>query len=98
MTTLRDILGADDQPWMSDTRRNCQPPTDAPRDIQHHADLWHPSETRESYATRLCGGCPVLAQCRTWAIQQSDLLGVVGGLTTTQRARHRAKVRKVRAA
>lgn len=89
MTTLTERLGLDTADWMSHPGRNCAPQFDTPRDIQHHADLWFPSEGGERMAQKLCRGCPVKALCAAWATPQTDLVGVFGGTTTASRARAR---------
>jgi hypothetical protein len=43
-------------------------------------------EKVEACAAALCGGCPILEQCREWAVGMGqDVFGVVGGLTAAQR-------------
>lgn len=43
-------------------------------------------DTRGPQAAKaICEGCPVVGQCAEWAIPQSDLHGVFGGLTERQR-------------
>ncbi|POX55072.1 WhiB family transcriptional regulator [Streptomyces sp. Ru71] len=36
-------------------------------------------------ARRICHGCPVLRECRTWAVRRGETDGVWGGLTARQR-------------
>ncbi len=43
-------------------------------------DAW-----RAQRAAALCAGCPVLQQCRDWALRCEDLHGVYGGTTPEQR-------------
>ena len=43
---------------------------------------------REAAAKAVCARCPVLAECRTWAISH-EAYGIWGGLTEHQRARLR---------
>lgn len=40
---------------------------------------------KEKLATDMCDRCPVLAQCRRYAIEARELYGVWGGLTEMQR-------------
>lgn len=40
---------------------------------------------RERAALAVCGTCPVLLQCRTYALQAREPYGVWGGLTETDR-------------
>lgn len=42
----------------------------------------------------LCGRCPVLTQCREWAIARPECTGVWGGLTDRQRKLIRRERRK----
>ncbi|KQU07138.1 hypothetical protein ASG56_06235 [Rhodococcus sp. Leaf7] len=37
-------------------------------------------------AKRTCGQCPVMAQCRSYAIESAEPYGVWGGLTAKERA------------
>lgn len=101
MTTLAERLGIDTADWMSHPDRNCASPADSTAaDIQAHADRWFAAEPWgeskqarrvEAAARRLCAGCPVAATCAAWAIPQTDLLGVWGGITAQGRARLRKK-------
>ena len=43
---------------------------------------------KEAAATKICRGCPVLAECREQALANSELYGVWGGMTEADR--HRA--------
>lgn len=45
---------------------------------------------RTGEALRLCARCPVLAQCRTWALRTA-VAGVAGGMTEGSRAAWREK-------
>jgi WhiB family transcriptional regulator, redox-sensing transcriptional regulator len=52
-------------------------------------------------AKRVCGGCPVIDQCREWAIAHGADHGVWGGLTAEERIamrRARARTRRTRRA
>ncbi|WP_042433479.1 WhiB family transcriptional regulator [Streptacidiphilus anmyonensis] len=42
-------------------------------------------EEREEAAKRVCAGCPVLAQCREYALRCAEEYGVWGGLTEGER-------------
>lgn len=67
------------QPWMDDARCAGTDPR-----------LFFPDKgdsTRE--AKRLCGGCVVRAECLLYALPQSDLRGIWGGLSENQRTRLR---------
>lgn len=50
----------------------------------------NPERTGE--ALRLCARCPVLAECRVWALQNA-VDGVAGGMTANARTAWRANVR-----
>ena len=53
------------------------------------ADVEDQSE-RLAEARAVCRACPVLTECRTWALT-SDVGGVVAGLTDTERAAYRQR-------
>lgn len=36
-------------------------------------------------AKAICKGCPVITQCRTWALDRQELYGVWGGLSESER-------------
>lgn len=40
-------------------------------------------------ALALCAGCPVIEQCRQWAEDEPDYVGVAGGAVYTTRHRNR---------
>lgn len=42
-------------------------------------------EIRESHAKRICGSCPVLEQCRAYALAVHEPYGVWGGLSESER-------------
>lgn len=52
------------------------------------ADIFHPvgsSNNRFDQAIRICHGCPVVTECRDWALQSpSEIHGVHGALTPIQ--------------
>ena len=43
-------------------------------------------EARERAAKRVCAQCPVLAQCRAYALETREPYGVWGGLTEDERS------------
>jgi WhiB family transcriptional regulator, redox-sensing transcriptional regulator len=57
-------------------------------------DLWFSEKPAEREAARyICRSCPVLAECREWAIEaesSSGTTGIVGGMTSTERERAQA--------
>jgi WhiB family transcriptional regulator, redox-sensing transcriptional regulator len=56
-------------------------------------DLFFPrkDEGRQvAEAFAVCRRCPVLDECRAWAVPISDLYGIVGGTTRKERQRLRA--------
>lgn len=93
--------------WMEDAK--CAAETAAARRVspekaQRIADSWFPPEntngyTRDRrreldlYAAGVCGGCPVIAQCLKFAMDDLYLLGVWGGTHHIQRLEN-AKGRK----
>lgn len=43
----------------------------------------------EAAAVKACNGCPLLSECKEWAMQMGqDVFGVVGGLTEEERPNH----------
>ncbi|NEE35718.1 WhiB family transcriptional regulator, partial [Streptomyces sp. SID7982] len=57
---------------------------------------------REEAAKRVCGGCPVMIECREHALMQPEPYGVWGGLTAAERrvalARRRRRDIEIKAA
>ncbi|MFJ2668384.1 WhiB family transcriptional regulator [Nocardia fluminea] len=47
--------------------------------------------TQVLHAKRICSACPVLAPCRTYAIEAGETHGIWGGMTALERARHRRR-------
>ncbi|MDF3310658.1 WhiB family transcriptional regulator [Rhodococcus sp. T2V] len=43
------------------------------------------TELIEGHAKRICSGCPVLAECRQYAVDASEPHGIWGGLTPRER-------------
>ncbi|WP_424556268.1 WhiB family transcriptional regulator [Streptacidiphilus pinicola] len=41
---------------------------------------------REDAAKRVCAGCPVLDECRTYALEAREPYGVWGGMSEDERA------------
>lgn len=68
---------------------------------QELPDLFYNSEDepkrvrrrKEAAATKICAGCPVLAECREHAVANSELYGVWGGLTEIERHRLAGRIR-----
>lgn len=51
-------------------------------------DLFFPgSDDAADEAVRICRGCPVIEECREWALDMRVRYGVWGGLTETDRRR-----------
>jgi WhiB family redox-sensing transcriptional regulator len=65
-------------------------------------DLFYPERGQNAdsvQARRVCAGCPVRAECGTWAIENGEHDGVWGGMTPAGRMiekRHRGIVRPSR--
>ncbi len=55
------------------------------------SDLWFqpPSSVATKAAKRICATCPVMVECRAWALADDTLEGVAGGLTQKERAQLR---------
>lgn len=49
-------------------------------------ELWFPRRDAEAkWAKKICVRCPVLAQCRIWALEKRETVGVWGGLSQGER-------------
>ena len=54
--------------------------------------LWFPTRGDDtSQAKAICAGCPVLAECRAYALATPGLLGIWGGTTGQDRRRARGE-------
>jgi hypothetical protein len=54
--------------------------------------FFHPEPNQPAdEAKRVCGACPVLLDCREYALAHPELRGIWGGLTTRQRTALRSK-------
>lgn len=54
----------------------------------HDPDTWFPNRTddaRTAQAKQICHTCPVLLQCRAWALNTAEEYGICGGLTPCER-------------
>ncbi len=47
---------------------------------------------RVAAAKRICHGCPVIAECRSWALRHGEAWGVWGGLSEHERRKILARV------
>jgi WhiB family transcriptional regulator, redox-sensing transcriptional regulator len=58
-----------------------------------HADDWHADQHRDARlraeAKSICNGCPVMLECRKYAMANPSLTGTWGGLTEQDRRRMR---------
>lgn len=57
---------------------------------EYPLDWWYPEPGQNEYveaATRVCRGCPVVAQCLRWAFETEDRWAILGGKTANQRKR-----------
>lgn len=55
---------------------------------QADPDLWHPNRGEDDKTTRakaVCEGCPVRAECLTYALDHHEEWGIWGGLTVKER-------------
>jgi WhiB family redox-sensing transcriptional regulator len=50
-----------------------------------------------TYAKNLCSTCPLLQECRTYAIEAKEPYGIWGGLTVEERRIHRTAERNATA-
>jgi WhiB family redox-sensing transcriptional regulator len=71
------LAALDERPWAAyGACRNADP------------DLFFPaSDDDAGAALRICGGCPVVDECRDWALEMRVRYGVWGGLTERDRRR-----------
>lgn len=44
-------------------------------------------DAREHAAKRICQRCPVIVECREWALRRREQYGVWGGMGEAERAR-----------
>lgn len=60
---------------------------------QTDPDLFFPEGKydRASTARQICGACPVLAQCRDYALNHPGLYGIWGGMSASERRKARAE-------
>jgi len=49
---------------------------------------------RERAAKQICQDCPVLADCRAYALTATESYGIWGGMSETERARHTRRTRR----
>jgi WhiB family redox-sensing transcriptional regulator len=47
----------------------------------------HEAQAQTRYAKKVCGRCPVLTKCRTWALDTGQEGGIFGGMTERERRR-----------
>lgn len=52
---------------------------------------WLPHHARESAAKAVCDDCPVLTECRDWALTLADSWAILGGLRPDERKKLRTK-------
>lgn len=48
-----------------------------------------PSPLQEARAKAVCAGCPVVTECRSYALRAGETEGIWGGLTPAERRRTR---------
>lgn len=72
------IVDSGRQPWQLDAACAGQPTM---------IDATRPPKVWDGLA--LCARCPVITQCRTWAEDESEYVGIAGGVVWTSRHRNR---------
>ena len=72
-----EFLGAEEGNWASRSKCSESDP-DAPYVKSNHL--------QRKFARDICGACAVLYECRIFALQRREPLGVWGGLTTYERS------------
>ena len=59
------------------------------RSGRHDPNLWYPdapnSEVKSAEPIKICYTCPVIDQCRAWALTKHEVFGVWGGLSQDDR-------------
>lgn len=56
---------------------------------KENADLFFPDRCADATAAKVaCAVCPVLAECRDWALSTGEPFGVWGGMTEKERQRY----------
>lgn len=71
------------EPWAEDAR--C-----ATSDVEMYPGFIGAAQRKAlDRAKELCFGCPVLRQCREWAMRNAEPFGVWGGMTVSERKRLR---------
>lgn len=78
MSFLTDLLGIDNQEWMSDPARPC---------AKRNPDDWFPHDKYLNKAKSLCDGCPQKVRCLQYALEERLEDGIFGGLTPAERQR-----------
>lgn len=79
--SLADLLDLRDTAWMAGAL--C---------AQTDPEAFFPEKGGDNRrAKAVCSFCPVLADCREWAIPQEDLHGICGGMSVTERRRERQR-------
>ena len=74
------------QPW--EEQAACQ---DSPIELwfgdEHDPGIKKSFRTQEqtAHAKAICAACPVLSECRSWALESGIPFGIVGGLTERER-------------
>ncbi len=84
MTDISRLPGRNEDLWRWQLRAVCRG--------MDTADFFHPDaergpskHRRDAKAKAICASCPVIAQCRTHALQVHEPYGVWGGLTADER-------------
>lgn len=70
----------------------------------HDPEMWHPAGTTGPHlaqiadAKRVCFGCPVMTECRQWAMGHRQESGIWGGTTEQERVNWRRRMAREKAA
>ncbi|GAA1054631.1 WhiB family transcriptional regulator [Dietzia natronolimnaea] len=80
-----------DDRWAWADRGNCVGHQDLFYNDDH--DLKGTRRKNEELAKQLCRQCPVLDQCRRYAIEERELYGVWGGMTELERHKMAGRLR-----
>ncbi|GGV48490.1 transcriptional regulator WhiD [Kitasatospora herbaricolor] len=97
MTDLKRLPGAFDHHWNWQLAAACRA-VDTGLFFHPFGERGQAHDDREAEAKKICGGCPVRAQCLRHALEVREPYGVWGGLSEGERAELLGRARAVRAA
>ena len=84
MTQPRKLPGNDAQLWEWQLQARCRG-VDSSVFFHHDGERGKARLQREQRAKEMCRVCPVLAECRDYALEVGEPYGVWGGMTESER-------------